>query len=128
MSQEKKNEVKAEFLIDVPAHDKDKKLLGTGKQYNYSLNQAGLDAAIKRFTLKSLMTLLNAKFKTDKRNEIAAAAKAPEKGIKTKCKVMVDMIKTNKHLKAIFIKEVETNWEHIDLKTRQAVLEILKAA
>lgn len=102
------------------------KILDEGKVYQYTLNQAGHDAYLKRYDVKRMMEKLNRQEKTDVRNDLAAKAKAPEKGIKTKCKVMVDMIKSNSSLKPIFIKEVES-WVHIDATTRGAIIDVLKS-
>lgn len=58
---------------------------GKDKTFAYSLNQAGLQAAVKRFTVKSIVTYINRQLKTDCRNTIAADAKNakdPDKKIK----------------------------------------------
>lgn len=125
-----------EYMVDVIAREastKDSegksirgKILGEGKTYAYTSNKLGLEAAVKRHGYKIIVDLIDRQFKTDKRNTMAAEAKAPEKGLKTKCKVMVDMIKSNTSLKPIFIDEVKT-WKHIDSAARAAVVVVLEA-
>lgn len=127
MSNNKNGKVKVvapESIIKVTAKDKDGNILGTGKAYAYSENAIGLDAAVKRVKHKEIVKLINRQLKTDKRNELAR----PEGDmLKTKCKVMLSMIETNKSLKDIFIKEVNT-WVHLSSDVRNELVEILKAA
>ena len=71
------------------------KLLGTDTTYEFSTDQAGLDAAVKRYTVKKVVINLNRMFATDCRNAIASEAKRdsdPEKKIKR------DIAKTSKKL------------------------------
>lgn len=129
--------VNAEFSIPVIAREKSTKdsngksikgeILGESKVYQYTSNQSGLASYLKRYDIKSLVSLINRQLKTDVRNELAATAKAPEKGIKTKCKVMIDMIKTNESLRPIFITEVG-KWDHVDKDSREAIITVLKSA
>jgi hypothetical protein len=129
-------EVLPETSIDVTAREKSTvvngkrtkgKILDTGKVFQYSTDQKGHDAFINRYQVKEMMSLVNRQLKTDCRNELAAAAKAPEKGLKSKCKVMLEMVKTNAALKPIFIEEVE-KWVHVDKAAKAAIIEILAAA
>ena len=127
MSKNNNNKVKVvspESQIKVTAKDKDGNILGTGKAFAYSENAIGLDAAIKRIKHKEIVKLINRQLKTDRRNELAR----PEGDmLKTKCKVMLSMIETNKSLKDVFIKEVHT-WKHLSNDVRNELVEILKAA
>jgi len=74
-----------EFKIEVIAKDAKGVVLGKGTCPAYSLNEEGLNRAIKRYTYKGVMELLNRQIKTDARNDlarvksVAAQVKALEK-------------------------------------------------
>ena len=124
LKKEQAAKVISESIISVTAKDKDGNILGKGKAYAYTENEAGLNAAIKRMKHKETVKLINRQLKTDKRNDLAR----PEGDmIKTKCKVMLSMIATNKALKEVFIREAGT-WTHLSSEVRANLVEILKAA
>lgn len=121
-----------------PPRDKDKKLikdsegktvkgkvLGTGKAFQYSLNKAGNESYIKRYGYKDGMEMVNQKLITKERNQLAADGKAPEKGVKSKCSLMVGMIQKNIALKPIFITEVQS-WD-CSKESKDEIVAILEA-
>lgn len=75
------NVIATEFKVEVKAKDKDGKVLGHGRCFAYAASQGGIDKAVKRFTLKGVIGLLNRQIKTDARNDLAR-----EKSVHTQAK------------------------------------------
>jgi len=60
-----------EFKIEVVAKDKAGNVLGKGTCPAFSLDQAGLEKAVKRYNYKGVVQRLNRMIKIDARNELA---------------------------------------------------------
>jgi hypothetical protein len=88
-----------EFKLEVTAKDKEGKVLGKGSCPAFSLNEDGLKRAVKRYTFKGIMELINRQIKTDARNDLARV-KSTQAQMKALEKTNTDFAKEVKELRA----------------------------
>ena len=66
-----------EYMVRANARTKDGYVLGLYETYAYAKTREGLEKAVKRFGIETVVESLNAQLKTRARNDAARPSKAP---------------------------------------------------